>query len=423
VTHPSSRAPKPPGSRAPVPPSSSAPRLKILHVVGARPNFMKIAPIMREMAKYPDHFEQILVHTGQHYDDNMSKVFFEDLELPQPDIYLGVGSGSHAQQTARIMLAFEPVLLEHKPDWVIVVGDVNSTVACALTAAKLGVRVAHVEAGLRSFDRTMPEEINRVLTDHIADLLFTTEPSANENLRREGISEEKIHFVGNVMIDTLVRLLPKALERWHVTHSMLNLPTCQRFVLVTLHRPSNVDDLRSLREIMLALEDIADEVPVIFPVHPRTRQRIDDFGFNSQFAIRNSQFRLIEPLRYLDFLALMRHAALVITDSGGIQEETTYLGVPCLTARANTERPVTLTHGTNRLVASERIALVNAVQQVLDGNRVALEPSAIGYQLSACPERCPELVEGRSRRVSHRPELWDGQAAERIVRILKEVKF
>ena len=277
--------------------------MKVIHVVGARPNFMKVAPITREVAKYPQEFEQLLVHTGQHYDDNMSKVFFEDLELPQPDIYLGVGSGSHAQQTARIMLAFEPVLLEHKPDWVIVVGDVNSTVACALTAAKLDIKVAHVEAGLRSFDRTMPEEYNRVLTDHIADLLFTTEPSANENLQREGIPEEKVHFVGNVMIDTLVRLLPKAESRPILaelglveqrsrgveeqgskesgepfTSAPLHPCTPAQYVLVTLHRPSNVDERDTLREILLALNDIAQEVPVIFPVHPRTRRRMEDGG-------------------------------------------------------------------------------------------------------------------------------------------------
>ena len=314
--------------------------MKVLHVVGARPNFMKIAPIMQEMAKYPDEFEQILVHTGQHYDENMSKVFFDDLELPQPDIYLGVGSGSHAQQTARIMLAFEPVLLKHRPDWVIVVGDVNSTVACALTAVKLGIKVAHVEAGLRSFDRTMPEEINRIVTDHIADLLFTTEPSANENLRKEGISEEKVHFVGNVMIDTLVRLLPKTDNRpilkelglvvgrrEDVKGNVQTSNSVQRYALVTLHRPSNVDDHDKLREIITALDEIALELPVIFPVHPRARKRIEEWG------IKTTRVQMLEPLGYLDFLTLMRHAALVVTDSGGIQEETTYLG-HCLQVKA-----------------------------------------------------------------------------------------
>ena len=367
---------------------------------------------MAEMARYPDTFEQILVHTGQHYDDNMSKVFFEDLELPQPDIYLGVGSGSHAEQTAHIMLAFEPVLLEHEPDWIIVVGDVNSTVACALTAAKLGVKVAHVEAGLRSFDRTMPEEYNRVLTDHIADLLFTTEPSANENLRQEGIPEEKVHFVGNVMIDTLVRLLPKAenrpilaelglierrstgegkqVSKGEFTSAPPHPNTPAQYVLVTLHRPSNVDQPETLREILLALNDIAQEVSVIFPAHPRTRQRVAEFGLGHL----DFGFRLLEPLGYLDFLALMRCAALVITDSGGIQEETTYLGVPCLTVRPNTERPVTLEMGTNRLVASERRALVEASHEVLNGLQ-----STVHGQI----------------------DLWDGQAVERIVGVFMEL--
>ena len=377
--------------------------MKILHVVGARPNFMKVAPIMREMAKYPDKFEQLLIHTGQHYDDNMSKVFFEDLGLPQPDIYLGVGSGSHAEQTARVMLAFEPVLLEHRPDWVIVVGDVNSTVACALTAAKLGVKVAHVEAGLRSFDRTMPEEYNRLLTDHITDLLFTTEPSANENLLREGIPEEKVHFVGNVMIDTLVRLLPKVEERPILAELGLvengegkgengeKIWEIRKYVLVTLHRPSNVDEPGTLREILLALNDIAHEVPVVFPVHPRTRRRMEDGGGK----VEGGNLIILKPLGYLDFLALMRHAALVITDSGGIQEETTYLGVPCLTARANTERPVTITHGTNQLVASSRSAIVQAAQ------------NALNYQ-----PRHGTL---------DRPELWDGHAAERIVGVFRRL--
>ena len=327
--------------------------MKILHVVGARPNFMKIAPIMEEVAKYPARFQQVLVHTGQHYDDNMSKVFFEELELTQPDIYLGVGSGSHAEQTARIMLAFEPVLLEHRPDWVIVVGDVNSTVACALTAAKLGVKVAHVEAGLRSFDRTMPEEYNRVLTDHIADLLFTTEPSANENLRREGISEEKVHFVGNVMIDTLLRHKKRALALDVLGKYGLQP---QGFALLTLHRPSNVDVPEVLAGILDALAEVQARLPIIFPAHPRTRQRIDDLGLdNPQSTFRNLQ--LIEPLGYLEFLNLMANAQLVLTDSGGIQEETTVLGVPlrqgsgqaCLTLRKNTERPVTVTQGTKPL--------------------------------------------------------------------------
>jgi UDP-N-acetylglucosamine 2-epimerase (non-hydrolysing) len=257
---------------------------RILHVVGARPNFMKIAPIMHEMAQHPADFEQILVHTGQHYDASMSQVFFDELELPKPDVNLEVGSGSHAQQTALIMQRFEPVVLDYKPDWVLVPGDVNSTVACALVASKLGVKVAHVESGLRSFDRTMPEEINRILTDHLADLLFTTEASGNENLRREGIPEEKIRFVGNTMIDTLVRLLPKAEARWPGLQARFGL---DRFVLVTLHRPSNVDDPATLGEIVSALCQISREIPVVFPVHPRTRQHLARLDLQS--AICNLQ--------------------------------------------------------------------------------------------------------------------------------------
>jgi UDP-N-acetylglucosamine 2-epimerase (non-hydrolysing) len=349
---------------------------------------MKVAPIFWEMLKHPEKFAQLLVHTGQHYDDNMSRVFFEDLALPQPDIYLGIGSGSHAQQTARIMVACESMLMKHKPDLVIVVGDVNSTLSCALTAAKLGIQVAHVESGLRSFDRTMPEEINRILTDHIADLLFTTEPSANENLRREGIAEEKIHFVGNVMIDTLVQLLPKAEGRWSANHSISNYRSKTRnlreYALVTLHRPSNVDKPQSLQKIMRTLIDIAREVPVIFPVHPRTRKKMENTGEN----IENRSLILIEPLGYLDFLALMSHATFVITDSGGIQEETTYLGVPCLTLRDSTERPITITKGSNELVSLDTVAF-----------------------------HTDKIMEG-AWKVGTIPEMWDGRSAERIVDIL-----
>jgi UDP-N-acetylglucosamine 2-epimerase (non-hydrolysing) len=349
---------------------------------------MKVAPIFQEMLKHPEKFAQLLVHTGQHYDDNMSQVFFEDLALPQPDIYLGIGSGSHAQQTARIMLACESMLMQHKPDLVIVVGDVNSTLSGALTAAKLGIQVAHVESGLRSFDRTMPEEINRILTDHISDLLFTTEPSANENLRREGIADEKIHFVGNVMIDTLVQLLPKAEDRWGANDSISNFRSKTRnlteYGLVTLHRPSNVDKPESLQKIMRALIDIAREVPVIFPVHPRTRMKMENTGEN----IENRSLILIEPLGYLDFLALMSHATFVITDSGGIQEETTYLGVPCLTLRDSTERPITITKGTNELVSLDTVAL-----------------------------HAEKIMEG-AWKAGMVPEMWDGKSAERIVDIL-----
>ncbi|RIK40777.1 MAG: UDP-N-acetylglucosamine 2-epimerase (non-hydrolyzing) [Chloroflexi bacterium] len=361
---------------------------RILHVVGARPNFMKVAPIVRALAREPAYFSQLLVHTGQHYDPNMSDIFFEELELPTPDINLEVGSASHAQQTAQVMQRFEPVLLDYQPDWVMAPGDVNSTLACALVAVKLGVKVAHVEAGLRSFDRTMPEEINRLLTDQISDLLLTPSRDGDENLLREGIPPERIHFVGNVMIDTLVRLLPKAEARWPALRDLHGL---ERYVLVTLHRPSNVDDPATLRALIQALDTIAQECAVLFPVHPRTRKRLSDLGLAAQAA----RLQLVEPLGYLDFLALQRNAALVLTDSGGIQEETTYLGIPCLTARPNTERPVTITHGTNRLVASTEEALVGAA-------RAALQQPRSGATAAT------------------RPELWDGHAAERIVEVLQQ---
>jgi len=363
--------------------------MKVLHVAGARPNFMKVAPIMREMARYPNEFEQILVHTGQHYDDNMSRVFFEDLELPQPDVYLGVGSGSHAEQTARVLLAFEPVVLEHRPDWVLVVGDVNSTLACALICAKIGTKVGHVEAGLRSFDRTMPEEFNRLLTDQIADLLFTPSRDADENLLREGISPERIHFVGNAMIDSLVRYLDKAQASPILDELRLEPGT---YVVVTLHRPSNVDHRETLIGILEALTEIQRRLPVIFPAHPRTQERLAEFGLEKMIAAVPS-LRLMEPLGYIDFLRLHSQARLVLTDSGGIQEETTYLKIPCLTLRTNTERPVTITQGTNQLVGSQPEAILKATWGVLDGCR----PSGTV------------------------PELWDGRTAERIVQVLTEL--
>ena len=360
---------------------------RILHVVGARPNYMKIAPIVREMAKHGSEFAQALVHTGQHYDDNMSQIFFDELGLPRPDINLEVGSGSHAEQTAQVMLRFAPVVEQFEPDWVLVPGDVNSTLACALVAAKLGVKVAHVEAGLRSFDRTMPEEINRLLTDQISDLLLTHSPEANDNLIREGVAAEKIHLVGNTMIDTLVRLNPLAEERWPNLRAEFAL---DRFVLVTLHRPNNVDDGRSLGEIMSALNEISADVFVIFPVHPRTRERIAEYGINVSDGVR-----LTEPIGYVDFLGLQAHAAVVVTDSGGVQEETTFLGVPCLTVRPNTERPITITMGTNRLVERNREAIVSAIH----------------------------LAIGRPRNIAtQRPELWDGRAAERIVSLFLDLQ-
>lgn len=359
--------------------------MKMIHVVGARPNYMKIAPIMRELAKYSNEFKQILVHTGQHYDANMSQVFFDDLGLPRPDVNLNVGSGTHAYQTAQIMQRFEKVLMDYKPDWVLVPGDVNSTIACALVAAKLGVKIAHVEAGLRSFDRTMPEEINRLLTDQISDLLLTPSRDANENLLREGINPERISFVGNVMIDTLVRLLPMGESRWPMLREQYYL---DRYILVTLHRPSNVDDPDTLAEIMAALMEISQQITVLFPVHPRTRTQIS----NLNLTHNNNRLILTAPMGYLDFLALQIHAVMLLTDSGGIQEETTYLGIPCLTARANTERPVTITHGTNRLVASKRVDLLDAMWKGLK-------------------------TSGTRKSV---PDLWDGMTAERIVRVFQE---
>ncbi len=378
--------------------------MHILHVVGARPNFMKAAPVLRALGAH-EAVRQTLVHTGQHYDAAMSDVFFRQLEMPQPDHNLGVGSGTHAQQTAAVMQAFEPVLLECKPDLVIVYGDVNSTVAAAMVCSKLGVRVAHVEAGLRSRDRSMPEEINRLLTDQLSDLLFTPSADADENLRREGIDASRIHLVGNVMIDTLARLLPCAEE--HFPHSVSS-----PYVLVTLHRPSNVDNLPWLYELLTALGTLSPELSVIFPVHPRTRQRLESLGFAAadkadleKAGIRNVEkpprLELLEPQPYLEFLALQLHAALVITDSGGIQEETTFLGVPCLTVRENTERPITITHGTNQLVGRDLKKLRVAAEEILKGRsgRVSPYKDEEGKQKPSVP-------------------LWDGHAAERIAQII-----
>ncbi|HLM59463.1 MAG TPA: UDP-N-acetylglucosamine 2-epimerase (non-hydrolyzing), partial [Pyrinomonadaceae bacterium] len=326
--------------------------LKVLNIVGARPNFMKIAPITREMRRRERDFQPLIVHTGQHYDAAMSDSFFTDLGIPKPDFHLEVGSHSHAVQTARIMTAFEPVVLQERPDWVLVVGDVNSTIACALVCAKLGVKVAHVEAGLRSRDRTMPEEINRILTDAISDLLLTTSQDADENLKAEGVSEDKIKFVGNVMIDSLFYSL-KLAESSSVREN-LNL-TEKEYAVLTLHRPSNVDDREIFSGLLDALVSISEKIPIIFPVHPRTCARISEFGFTE--TIFRSQIKLIEPLGYLDFMRLYSGARIVLTDSGGLQEETTALSIPCLTLRENTERPITISHGTNLLVGTnpERI--------------------------------------------------------------------
>jgi UDP-N-acetylglucosamine 2-epimerase (non-hydrolysing) len=353
--------------------------MHILHVVGARPNFMKAAPVYHALRTRPG-MRQTLVHTGQHYDRNLSDVFFSQLEIPAPDVNLGVGSGTHARQTADIMTGFEQVLLEKKPDFVLVYGDVNSTVAAALVCAKLLVPVAHIEAGLRSFDRTMPEEVNRIVTDRLADLLFTPSEDGDENLLREGVSPEKIQRVGNVMIDSLVRLLPAASQ----------CPTNgfpERFALVTLHRPSNVDDSETLKSILQSLLAVTGQLDVVFPLHPRTRGRI------AQFGLRTDKLHLLEPAPYIEFLALQRRATAVITDSGGIQEETTYLQVPCLTLRSNTERPITVTMGTNILVGQ-------------DSRKLASELSAI--------------LEGKGKRGTI-PPLWDGHAAERIADVLQRL--
>jgi UDP-N-acetylglucosamine 2-epimerase (non-hydrolysing) len=353
--------------------------MKIVHIVGARPNFMKVAPVFRALSQYPQ-VDQKVVHTGQHYDFNMSDVFFQQLGLPAPDFNLQVGSGSHAQQTAEIMLRFEPLLLDLNPDLVLVYGDVNSTVAAALVCSKLRVRIGHVEAGLRSFDRSMPEEINRLLTDQLSDLLFTPSEDGNLNLAREGVSEEKIHLVGNVMIDTLVRMLPAA-ER----QPLPDLP--QKFALVTLHRPANVDDPAWLNEMLESLQGIGKELDVVFPLHPRTRQQTAKLGYNGN---GNRGLRLLDPLPYVTFLALQQRATVVITDSGGIQEETTYLGTPCLTVRENTERPITVQLGTNMLVGRNPERLRAGVETILRG----------------------QWKQGQL------PPLWDGRAAERIAAII-----
>jgi UDP-N-acetylglucosamine 2-epimerase (non-hydrolysing) len=352
--------------------------MKILHVVGARPNFMKVAPVMSALARR-NSCTQILVHTGQHYDVNMSDIFFQQLSIPSPDYNLEVGSSSHAIQTAEIMMRFEPVVLEQRPDLVLVYGDVNSTVAAALVCAKLLIPLGHVEAGLRSFDRTMPEEINRIVTDRLADLLFTPSIDGNENLAREGVDPRKIHLVGNVMIDTLVRMLPMANGEEIIQHLALD---GRRFVLVTLHRPSNVDDPRQLKEILLALSEISTAAGVVFPLHPRTSQVLERMP---ELNLSQS-LQLIDPVGYLEFLGLQRKASLVITDSGGIQEETTYLGIPCLTLRENTERPVTVSVGRNILIGHNMPLMKSEAAKALSGNG-----------------KCGSI-----------PPLWDGAASERI---------
>lgn len=366
--------------------------LKILNIVGARPNFMKMAPIIEAMNKYPDQITHRLVHTGQHYDEKMSTSFFNDLCIPMPDLNLEVGSGSHAEQTASIMIAFEKVCMKERPDLVIVVGDVNSTMACTITAKKLGIKVAHVEAGLRSRDMSMPEEINRLCTDVLCDFLFTTDHFANENLHAEGVPDDKVFFVGNVMIDTLLKHQKMASKLGFV--EKLGLKPGQ-YATLTMHRPSNVDDRATLLGILEVLSEISKKLPIIFPIHPRTRKMAEQFGlshfFNSGDNVQG--IWITEPLGYLEFLNLNMNARMVLTDSGGLQEETTVLGIPCITMRNNTERPITCEVGSNYLVGNNPKELFEIAGKILEG----IAPK------------------GKV------PEKWDGKSAERIVEILLKV--
>ena len=381
--------------------SSNRP-IKVVHCVGARPNFMKIAPLMREMSRYQKRFDQLLLHTGQHYDYEMSKSFFNDLKLTEPDIYLGIGSGTHAEQTGKIMIKFERVCFQEKPDLVVVAGDVNSTIACALVAAKLCITIAHIEAGLRSFDRTMPEEINRILTDQISDYLFTTCEDANQNLIKEGIAENKIFFVGNAMIDTL--LIHIEIAKKSVILEKLRLRknnNIKKYALVTLHRPSNVDNPRILKGILNALNELAREIPIIFPAHPRTIKQVKKFRLQEMINYEDNflsnglnktdrNILTFPPLGYLDFISLISNATIVLTDSGGIQEETTILGIPCLTLRASTERPITVKEGTNILVGNDPDKIMHTALNVLKNGRIRKKI----------------------------PKFWDGKASERIMKIL-----
>lgn len=360
--------------------------MRLTLVVGARPNFMKVAPVLRA-AERVHELQPRLVHTGQHYDERLSRLFFDELGLPEPHAHLGVGSGSHAAQTARVMMAFDEDLEAHPTDVVVVVGDVNSTIACALVAVKRGIAVAHIEAGLRSRDRAMPEEINRLLTDQISDYLFTTERSAKDNLLAEGIPADKIHFVGNVMIDTLLQHRERAAQRGILQQLALR---SKSYALCTLHRPSNVDAVADAENTVIAVQSIAERIPVLLPLHPRSRARLATFGFLEQME-QSGNISIVDPLGYLDFLALMDNARLVFTDSGGVQEETTVLGVPCLTFRENTERPITVAEGTNRIVGTDRARVAAALDDVLRNDAAA----------------------------RHRvPELWDGRSADRIIQVL-----
>lgn len=362
-------------------------KIKIINVVGARPNFMKIAPLMKEYPKY-DSFQPVIVHTGQHYDANMSDLFFSQLQIPKPDIYLGVGSDSHSKQTAKIMEKFEDVCLDMKPDAVLVVGDVNSTMACSLVASKMGIKIIHLEAGLRSYDRTMPEEINRLVTDALADLLLTPSKDANENLIKEGIPQSKIFFVGNIMIDTLFQFFPlyeksKILKELKIDK--------ENYILVTLHRPSNVDLKENISKIINAFEVIQKDIKIIFPMHPRTRNKLREFGLNGYVdSLKN--IIITDPIGYLDFQKLMSNSKLVITDSGGIQEETTALKIPCITVRKNTERPITVVEGSNEIVGLDMDKLVYFSRKALSND---WKSSSI-------------------------PDFWDGKTSERVLKVLHD---
>jgi len=361
---------------------------KVHLIVGARPNFMKMAPLYKEFAKYPEEFEIKLIHTGQHYDERMSKFFFDDLQMPKPDEYLEVGSGTHGKQTAKIMERYEKVLLKDKPDLVIVAGDVNSTSACAIDAVKLHIPVAHLEAGLRSFSRSMPEEINRILTDAISDYLLTPSTDGDDNLLSEGVPREKIFFVGNIMIDSLIQYQDRA-KKSDILNK-ININSKQDYALITLHRPSNVDNKEGLLIILNAFEEISKSINLIFPIHPRTTKQIQAFDLEDKVKkIKN--LHLIPPIGYYDFLKLQMDAKFILTDSGGIQEESTYFGVPCLTLRQNTERPITITEGTNTLVKLNTVDIINESQKILSGN----------------------IKKGNI------PKYWDGKTAERIVKIFR----
>jgi len=361
---------------------------KICLVAGARPNFMKIAPLEKEISKHPNDFEKLLVHTGQHYDDEMSRSFFKDLNLQEPDIYLGVGSGTHAEQTGKIMIEFEKVCSQEKPDLIVVVGDVNSTLACSIVVAKLNIKIAHVEAGLRSFDRTMPEEINRIVTDSLSDFLFVSEKSGIANLHNEGVKPEKIHFVGNIMIDSLMTNI-RAIKASKILKE-LELKE-KNYCLMTLHRPDNVDHKKSLTEIYEILAFISKSVRIVYPIHPRTLKMLKTHHLLEKFNGLNN-FDMLQPLGYFDFMKLVTEASFVMTDSGGIQEETTYLNIPCLTLRNNTERPITLEEGSNQLVGRDIKLIKKCVSDIVAGNV----------------------------KHSHKPKLWDGKTAERIVKILRK---